>query len=77
MKLNSIGINMTEVEMELCIVLFSYKTPVAFYDKDADMYYKTDKYWSRTTSRHIRQWLRDNDSNCMNIITQKELDNLL
>jgi hypothetical protein len=30
---------------------------VAVYDKQKDVYYKTDRYWSRTTSKHVKQFI--------------------
>jgi len=55
MKLKHIGPN----QMELCIgeqvILFSYETPVAA--KIGDKFYRTEKIHSRTTTRHINQWL--------------------
>lgn len=56
MKVNNIGSNMTEVDLEGGdSILISYKTPVA-----ADINghcFKTDRKWSKTTSRHINKWL--------------------
>lgn len=59
MNLTNYGENQTEItfknhEMK---VFFSYKTPVAFYDDLTGKYYKTSKFWSKTTSRHINNWL--------------------
>lgn len=56
MNLKPIASNMTEVTMGDCTVLFSYQTPVACCIK-GDGYYRTDKKWSITTSRHINKWL--------------------
>ncbi len=58
MKLNPIGSNMTEIRLSTKTILFSYKTPVAMYDSDNVTWYKTNKYWSATTSRHINKWLK-------------------
>lgn len=55
MKLNKLGPNQTEVEINGATVLFSYKTPVAA-NKDG-AFYRTAKKWSVTTSKHINQWL--------------------
>ena len=56
MNLNPIRANMTEVILNDDLkVLFSYKTPVACELKGE--VFKTDKFWSKTTSRHINQWL--------------------
>ena len=63
MKLKNVGSNMTEVEINGCILLYSYSTPVA--GKNTDGWYvgnamfKTDRKWSSTTSRHINKWFRE------------------
>lgn len=63
MKVNPIAPNMTEVELTLnngkeAHVLFSYKTPVACRILDNGVkFYRTEKKWSSTTSRHINKWL--------------------
>ena len=63
MKIKNVGSNMTEVEMNGCILLYSYETPVA--GKNTDGWYvgnamfKTDRKWSVTTSRHINKWFRE------------------
>ena len=56
-KLKPIASNMTLLDTPAHIVLFSYQTPVASYDKTKHEYYRTDKRWSQTTSRHINKWL--------------------
>lgn len=56
MKLKSIASNMTEVSAFPVTVLFSYETPVAAHVRD-EGYYRTELYWSNTTSRHINKWL--------------------
>lgn len=56
MKLKVLGQNKTEVDINGNIsVLFSYNTPVAAHVNGA--FYRTDKSWSRTTSKHINAWL--------------------
>ena len=58
MKLNHIASNKNEITLaDGTQVLFSYATPVACYDKHTYDYYRTDKKWSVTTSRHINKWL--------------------
>ena len=60
MNLNPIAANQTEVEMSNgTTVFYSYKTPVAAH-VPGEGYFKTDKYWSRTTSKHIGQFIRRN-----------------
>jgi hypothetical protein len=61
MNLNPIRTNMTELELDGMRVLFSYKTPVAVFIREGTgVYtwhqYKTNKFWSRTTTRHINAW---------------------
>jgi hypothetical protein len=55
MKIKPIQSNMTELTLnDGTQVLFSYQTPVACW-KDGQ-FYKTDKKWSNTTTRHINKW---------------------
>jgi len=57
LKLNPIKANQTEVHLEGgTVVLFSYKTPVAA-QLSTGGFIRTEKYYSRTTSKHINQWL--------------------
>lgn len=61
MTLNPIKANVTELCLsDGLMVLFSYRTPVACYwhnGAGTKEWYRTDKKWSVTTSRHINQWL--------------------
>ena len=60
MRLRNVGSNMTEITTEKGQILFSYETPVAALLADADngdTVVKTSCKWSKTTSRHINQWL--------------------
>lgn len=56
MKIKNVGSNMTEVDFGAVRVLVSYETPVACY-VDGEGYYKTEKKFSSTTSKHINKWL--------------------
>lgn len=62
MKVKPIGSNQTEVHKDNgTVILFSYETPVAAYNlrphEDGGFAgIRTDKKWSRTTSKHINQW---------------------
>lgn len=57
MQLRPIGSNQTEIEMtDGTRVLFSYRTPVAVYVPGAG-YFRTTTSHSKTTSKHINQWL--------------------
>jgi hypothetical protein len=57
MILKPLGANRTAIEFnDGSAVLFSYATPVAAFLPGSG-YVRTDKFWSRTTSKHISQWL--------------------
>lgn len=63
MNLNPIQANMTEVDLGHMVILFSYKTPVAVHVYERTEagtmswhQYRTEKNWSRTTTRHINKW---------------------
>ena len=58
MKLKKLGNNVTLIKYDDGEVLFSYETPVAALDYKTHEYFRTDKFWSVTTSRHINQWLQ-------------------
>jgi hypothetical protein len=73
MKFNNLNGNKAEVILGNKTVLFSYKTPVAYYDSDTLKFYKTSKKWSTTTSKHIGQWL---NGAFAEEIEQEKLDNL-
>jgi hypothetical protein len=56
MKLNTIAANQNEIVKDNGnVVFFSYNTPVAALI--GGKFYRTDKKWSNTTSRHINNWL--------------------
>jgi hypothetical protein len=55
MKIKQIASNMTEATVNNITLLYSYETPVAGYD-DAGAF-RTDEKFSRTTSKHINQYL--------------------
>lgn len=56
MKIKQVGSNMTELHMDdNTVVLFSYETPVAC--RLFGRYFKTVRYFSRTTTKHINNWL--------------------
>ena len=61
MNLKQVGSNMTELELSGGLkILFSYQTPVACRWSNASnshYFYKTDKFWSRTTSKHVNAWV--------------------
>jgi hypothetical protein len=63
MELKPIKANMTELTLNTGVkILFSYQTPVAAYSASSGWFTKTSKFWSKTTSRHINQWLNGNEA---------------
>ena len=65
MKVIPTGSNQTEVTLrlnngELATILFSYRTPVAALI--GNKWYRTEKRWSVTTSRHINKFLGDSEA---------------
>ena len=48
--------NMIELKRDSTTILFSYETPVAMHIPGKG-YYRTEKFWSVTTSRHINSWV--------------------
>lgn len=56
MNLTPMKANMTEIEIDGKRVLFSYKTPVVIVDENGEVFV-TGKFWSKTTTRHINQYL--------------------
>ena len=57
MNLKPLGKNRTQLEIGSYEVLFSYQTPVAARRKDTGKEYRTETNHSRTTQKHITQWL--------------------
>jgi hypothetical protein len=74
MKVKPNGSNQSIVESSNGVeVLYSYKTPVALQSPNG-AWYKTDRKWSVTTSKHINKFL-PSDQSRVNIISQDLLDN--
>ena len=74
MKLKPLKANMTELETERAIILFSYKTPVAANLQDGSGFVRTSVHYSPTTTRHINQWLKGAKAR---EVPQREIDSLL
>lgn len=78
MKLDPIAPNMTEIDINTKRILFSYKTPVAYFDRLTNTYHKTSSRWSNTTQRHINKWVNHLSEPVNWIIDlQETLDNLI
>jgi hypothetical protein len=74
MKLTPIAANQTEVSInDGTQIFFSYRTPVAAYLPERG-YVRTERFWSKTTSRHINKWLQG--VNNVSEVSQGVLDNL-
>lgn len=76
MNLRPLGPNQTEIQAGRYEILFSYRTPVAYRNTESGKWYKTSKFWSRTTTRHINKWLREGPSD-VEECDQQILDRLL
>ena len=62
MILRQLGSNQTELSLNNGnSIFFSYETPVAGYDRNTG-YFRTETYYSVTTSRHINQYFKHVDS---------------
>jgi len=77
MNLTPIKSNMTELVLNEWKVLFSYQTAVAAQNRSTGNFYQTEKKWSRTTSRHINQWLRSYGDPGAQFMPQEYFDNLI
>ena len=57
MKVKQLRNNVTEVVKDdsNLVILYSYETPVAY--KDGCEYFKVDRFYSKTTSKHINDWI--------------------
>ena len=74
--------NCNMVENDSKIVCVSYKTIVAYFDKEARKYFKTSTKWSNTTNRHISLFfdtLAEKQHSAFNpaLVEQASLDHLL
>ena len=59
MKLRQVKSNVTELTIGETTIMFSYQTPVSGYDDQGA--FRTDQYYSVTTSRQINQYLGGKD----------------
>ena len=76
MKINKLGPNKTELTLhDGTVVFFSYKTPVAALIP-GEGWVRTDEKYSVTTSKHISQWLAENNAEFVDTVNQHRLDAL-
>ena len=78
MRLNPMASNQNEIELDNKVILFSYQTPVAYWESGKGAF-KTEKKWSNTTSKHINQWLKEKHYNPAEVptVSQNVLDDLV
>ena len=72
MKVRKIGSNMTELVLGHTRIMFSYETPVA--GQDDKGLFRTDQSYTRTTSRHITQYLGNGVGR---VVSQAYIDSLV
>ena len=73
MKVKPLGANRTELQLPNgAAILFSYQTPVAA-QLAAGGFVRTSTHYSRTTCKHITQWLQGATAR---EVPQIDLDNL-
>ena len=73
MKVRKIGSNMTELVLGHTRIMFSYSTPVA--GQDDEGLFRTAQSYSRTTSKHITQYLGGKDVG--RVVPQAYIDSLV
>ncbi len=74
MKLNPIGSNQNEVEKpDGTTILYSYSTPVAVIDHEGAAF-RTDRFYSRTTLKHINDFFRPIMGAAVRTVTQETID---
>ena len=77
MKLKQIGANQTEVQLSdhyETQIFFSYEQAVCV--RNADGCFVTEEKYSRTTSKHINNWVA-NLSDIIKMVPQSEIDNMV
>ena len=82
LKLQQVAPNMTVVEIGYITILFSYQTPVAGCNPDyaGGALFRTSKYYSATTAKHINKWFREEwqiNPGLINEIDQNIIDNMV
>ena len=73
MKIKKLGASKTLLQFPEHEIFVSYETPVAARLENYE-YVRTNQSWSRTTSKHITQWLEGVKAKT---VEQSFLDNLL
>ena len=73
MRIKKLGASKTLLQFSDKEIFISYETPVAAKLSNGD-YIRTNTNWSRTTQKHINQWLSGVQAES---VDQSVLDNLL
>ena len=77
MILRQLGSNQTELSLNNGnSIFFSYETPVAGFDAE-DGFFKTETYYSKTTSRHINQYFKHVDESDISIVPDQYIVDLV
>lgn len=80
MKLTKHSASLTEVETVNGYTWYSYNTAVVVFVKSTGETYVTETYYSRTTSRHIKQALEEllrGDHSKLQTVSQERIDALV
>ena len=73
LKIKAIKANVTELHLPNgAVVMFSYNTPVAAQRAEGG-FIRTDEHYSKTTTKHINQWL---DGRKAEIVPQADINAL-
>jgi len=75
LQVNSIGVNQTIIGTGNKEIFFSYKTPVAICEDG--VIYKTEKKFSKTTSKHINNFIKHVGINIIKEKSQEFFNSLL
>ena len=77
MILRQLGSNQTELSLNNGnSIFFSYETPVAGFDRE-DGFFKTETYYSKTTSRHINEYFKHVPSDDIAIVPDQYIVDLV
>ena len=77
MILRQLGSNQTELSLNNGnSIFFSYETPVAGFDSE-DGFFKTETYYSKTTSRHINAYFKHVDPSDIAVVPDQYIVDLV
>lgn len=76
LKINPVGQNQTEIETNNMTIFFSYREPVSCFI-NGQGFFKTSKFWSKTTTAHVNKWLKNNGAENVTGKDQSFFDKLI